>query len=60
MQVPTGVISPPQRLKLNVANDQQLAYVKDFTAWLGPKTIIGVSRPSKKSAALQLNEVKTK
>lgn len=60
VQVPTGVISAPQRLKLNVANDQQLAYVKDFTTWLGPKTIIGVSRPSKKSAALQLNEVKLK
>ena len=61
VQVPTGVISAPQRLKLNVATDQQqLAYVKDFTAWLDPKTIIGVSRPNKKSAALQLNEVKLK
>ncbi len=60
VQVPTGVISALQRLKLNIANDQQLAYVKDFAAWLGPKTIIGVSRPSKKSAALQLNEVKLK
>jgi hypothetical protein len=60
LQARTGVISPPQRLKLNVANDQQLAYVKDFTTWLGPKEIIGVSRPSKKSAALQLNEVKMK
>ena len=56
----TGVLSQPQRLKLNVANDQQLAYVKDFTTWLGPKEIIGVSRPNKKSAALQLNEVKLK
>ncbi|HEX8659802.1 MAG TPA: hypothetical protein VF690_19825, partial [Hymenobacter sp.] len=46
----TGVVSPPERLKLNVANDQQLAYVKDFTAWLGEKTIVAVSRPSKKSA----------
>jgi len=60
VQAATGVISAPQRLKLNVANDQQLAYVKDFTTWLGPKTIIGISRPSKKSAALQLNEVKLK
>ena len=60
VQVPTGVIGAPQRLRLNVASDQQLAYVKDFTAWLSPKTIIGVSRPSKKSAALQLNEVKLK
>ena len=60
LQARTGVIGQPQRLKLNVANDQQLAYVKDFTAWLGPKEIISVSRPSKKSAALQLNEVKLK
>lgn len=60
IQAPTGVVSAPQRLKLNVANDQQLAYVKDFTTWLAPKTIIGISRPSKKSAALQLNAVKLK
>jgi len=60
IQAPTGVVGAPQRLKLNVANDQQLAYVKDFTTWLAPKTIIGISRPSKKSAALQLNEVKIK
>lgn len=55
-----GVASAPQRLKLNVADDKQLAYVKDFTAWLGPKTIIGISRPSKRSAALQLNRVELK
>jgi hypothetical protein len=60
LQARTGVLGALQRLKLNVANDQQLAYVKDFTTWLGPKEIIGVSRPSKKSAALQLNEVKLK
>jgi len=60
LQARNGVLSQPQRLKLNVANDQQLAYVKDFTTWLGPKEIIGVSRPSKKSAALQLNDVKLK
>ena len=53
----TGVVSAPERLKLNVADDQQLAYVKDFTAWLGEKIIIGVSRPSKKSAALQLEKI---
>lgn len=53
----TGVVGPPERLKLNVAADQQLAYVKDFTSWLNEKTIIGVSRPSKKSAALQLEKI---
>ncbi|WP_206599814.1 hypothetical protein [Hymenobacter glacialis] len=56
----TGVVSPAERLKLNVADDQQLAYVKDFTTWLGEKTIIGVSRPSKKSAALQLEKIVVK
>jgi hypothetical protein len=56
----TGVVSSPERLKLNVANDQQLAYVKDFTAWLGEKTIVAVSRPSKKSAALQLEKIVVK
>jgi len=60
IQARNGLLGALQRLKLNVANDQQLAYVKDFTTWLGPKEIIGVSRPSKKSAALQLNEVKLK
>ncbi len=57
LQARNGVLGQPQRLKLNVANDQQLAYVKDFTTWLGPKEIIGVSRPSKKSAALQLEKI---
>ena len=56
----TGVVSAPERLKLNVADDQQLAYVKDFTTWLNEKTIIGVSRPSKKSAALQLEKIVVK
>ena len=61
LQAATGIIGPPQRLKLNVASDQQpLTYVKDFTAWLGPKEIIGISRPNKKSAALQLEEVRLK
>jgi hypothetical protein len=60
LNVQTGVVSPPEHLKLNVADDQQLAYVKDFSAWLGEKTIIGVSRPNKKSKALQLNRIVVK
>ncbi len=55
-----GAISKPLRLKLSVADDQQLAYVKDFTTWLDAQNIIGVSRPSKKSAALRLNKVTVK
>ncbi|RIY10203.1 hypothetical protein D0T11_10130 [Hymenobacter rubripertinctus] len=57
LNVPTGVVSEPKGLGLNVAADQNLAYVKDFTAWIDSKTIIGVSRPSKKSAALMLNKI---
>ncbi|WP_149867277.1 hypothetical protein [Solirubrum puertoriconensis] len=53
----TGVVSAPKALGLNVANDQQLAYVKDFTAWLDDKTMVVVTRPNKKSAALQLNKI---
>jgi hypothetical protein len=52
-----GTITEPKALGLNVANDQQLAYVKDFTTWLDDKTMIVVTRPSKKSAALQLNKL---
>jgi hypothetical protein len=54
---PTGVVAEPQAIGLNVANDQQLAYVKDFTAWLDDKTLVVVTRPNKKSAALQLNKL---
>ncbi|WP_460576777.1 hypothetical protein [Hymenobacter coalescens] len=53
----TGTVTEPKALGLNVANDQQVAYVKDFTAWLDGKTMIVVTRPSKKSAALQLNKL---
>lgn len=56
----TGVVQEPKGLGLKVANDQNLAYVKDFTAWADAKTIIGVSRPSKKSAALMLNKIVVK
>ncbi|MCB2378856.1 hypothetical protein LGH70_14740 [Hymenobacter sp. BT635] len=56
----TGVVTPAKGLGLSVASDQNLAYVKDFTGWLDAKTIIGVSRPSKKSAALQLNKIISK
>ncbi|QNH61861.1 hypothetical protein [Hymenobacter sediminicola] len=56
----TGVISEPKGLGLNVAADQNPSYVKDFTGWLDAKTLIGVSRPSKKSAALMLNKIVVK
>ncbi|GAB2789705.1 ABC-type amino acid transport substrate-binding protein [Hymenobacter luteus] len=55
-----GTVQPPKSLGLNVASDQNPSYVKDFTTWLDPKTLIGVSRPSKKSAALMLNKIVVK
>ncbi|GAA4001241.1 hypothetical protein GCM10022408_10550 [Hymenobacter fastidiosus] len=56
----TGVVQPPKGLGLTVASDQNSAYVKDFTGWLDARTIIGVSRPSRKSAALMLNKIVVK
>ncbi|UOG75481.1 hypothetical protein MTX78_02535 [Hymenobacter tibetensis] len=60
VNVQTGVVQPPKGLGLNVAADQNPSYVKDFTAWLDAKTIVGVSRPNKKSAALMLNKIAVK
>ncbi|MBC6699657.1 hypothetical protein [Hymenobacter sp. BT190] len=56
----TGVVSEPKGLGLNVAADQNPSYVKDFTGWLDAKTLVGVSRPNKKSAALMLNKIVVK
>ncbi|SNC77463.1 hypothetical protein SAMN06265337_4047 [Hymenobacter gelipurpurascens] len=56
----TGVVQEPKGLGLNVASDQNPSYVKDFTGWLDAKTLVGVSRPSKKSAALMLNRIVVK
>ncbi|GGG46637.1 hypothetical protein GCM10011378_23530 [Hymenobacter glacieicola] len=56
----TGAVQEPKGLGLNVAADQNPSYVKDFTTWLDGKTIIGVSRPSKKSASLMLNKIAIK
>jgi hypothetical protein len=60
VNVQTGVVQAPKGLGLNVAADQNPSYVKDFTTWLDAKTLIGVSRPSKKSAALMLNKIVVK
>lgn len=52
-----GQAEPPKRIGLNVADDEQISYVKDFTAWLDDKTIVAVNRPSKKSATLRLSRI---
>lgn len=60
VNVQTGVVQAPKGLGLNVAADQNPSYVKDFTGWLDAKTLVAVSRPSKKSAALMLNKIVVK
>ncbi|MFD2248605.1 hypothetical protein [Pontibacter ruber] len=49
-----GKAEAPKAIGLNVVNDKNIAYVKDFTAWLSPKSMVTVVRPSKKANSLQL------
>ncbi|MBC3540475.1 hypothetical protein ACFSC6_11355 [Rufibacter sediminis] len=53
----TGASEPPKAVGLNVANDKQVAFVKDFTTWLDERTITAVNRPSKASAGLRLSRI---
>jgi hypothetical protein len=43
-----------------VANDEDIAYVKDFTAWLTEKDLVTVVRPSKRANSLQLRRLQIK
>lgn len=56
----TGQTSEPKGVKLNVANDKELAYVKDFTAWFSDKDVSVVVRPKKKEASLKLHHIQLK
>ena len=60
ISIKDGSTAPPKPLKLNVATNQPLAYLKDFTAWLNDNTIIAVFKPSKKSKALKLSKITVK
>ncbi|KAA3440730.1 hypothetical protein [Rufibacter hautae] len=53
----TGAAEPPKAVGLNVANDQQVAFVKDFTTWLNERTITAVNRPNKSSKGLRLSRI---
>lgn len=53
----TGEASAPKAIGLKVADDQEMAYVKDFTAWFGDKDIVTVVRPSRKANGLRLSTV---
>jgi hypothetical protein len=57
INVLNGQAEAPKGIGLNIANDQQVSYVKDFTAWLDEKTVVAVNRPSKKSASLRLSRI---
>ncbi|WP_347159598.1 hypothetical protein [Pontibacter chitinilyticus] len=52
-----GEATTAKAIGLNVANDKELAYVKDFTAWLADKDIVTVVRPSKKANGLRLSHI---
>ncbi|MDB5260901.1 MAG: hypothetical protein JWQ14_182 [Adhaeribacter sp.] len=56
----TGTTAAPKPLKLNIATNQPLAYLKDFTAWLNDNTIVTVFMPSRKSKTLKLNAITVK
>lgn len=53
----TGVASPAKGIRLNVANDKELAYVKDFTSWFSDKDVSVVVRPRKREAGLKLYHI---
>lgn len=56
----TGQTSEPKGVRLNVANDKELAYVKDFTAWFSDKDVSVVVRPKKRDASLKLYHIQLK
>ena len=56
----TGEATPPKGVRLNMANDKNLAYVKDFTSWLTEKDLVAVVRPRKKETGLRLHHIQLK
>jgi hypothetical protein len=56
----TGISAAPTPLGLQVSSQENLAYLKDFTAWLNEKNILAVVKPAKKSSALELRKVTRK
>ncbi|MHC2991810.1 hypothetical protein OB13_09515 [Pontibacter sp. HJ8] len=55
-----GKAGAPRAAGLKVADDKDVAYVKDFTAWLTDKDLVAVVRPSKKANGLQLRRLQIK
>ncbi|NDK54705.1 hypothetical protein [Pontibacter fetidus] len=56
----TGQTTEPKGVRLNVANDKELAYVKDFTSWLTERDVTVVVRPKKREAGLRLHHIQLK
>ncbi|MCC9136436.1 hypothetical protein ACFSKU_06255 [Pontibacter silvestris] len=57
INVASGAATDPQPLDLNVVKDKNIAYVKEFTAWLTDKNIITVVRTAKEAKELQLSHI---
>jgi hypothetical protein len=57
INIKDGTTAPPKPLKVNVATNQPLAYLKDFTAWLTDNTIVAVFKTSRKSKTLKLSTI---
>ncbi|WP_018479910.1 hypothetical protein [Pontibacter roseus] len=55
-----GKAEAPKAAGLKVADNEDIAYVKDFTAWLTDKDLVAVVRPSKKANSLQLRRLQIK
>ena len=57
INIKSGNTAPAKPLGLNLATDQQTAYLKDFTTWLDDKTMVALVRPAKKGKGLQLSKI---
>ncbi|WP_161889065.1 hypothetical protein [Pontibacter russatus] len=56
----TGEATAPKAVRLKMADGEDLAYVKDFTAWLSEKDLVAVVRPSRKADSLRLSHIQLK
>ena len=53
----TGVSNTPQSLNIQLDTYEEAIYLKEFTAWLNPKTILTVMKPAKKASPFQLTRL---
>jgi len=53
----TGISNTPQFLNIQLDTNEEVIYLKEFTAWLNPKTILTVLKPAKKASPFQLTRL---